>query len=91
MANHPSALKRARQSEKRRLRNKSIKTRVKNVTKDVEQAIKEKDFQKISVAVSEAVSVIQKAAQKGVIHKNKASRKVSNLMRKAQALAKAQG
>ncbi len=85
MANHPSALKRARQAEKRRLRNKAVKTRIKTAIKAVEKGLEEKDPQKAKTLLSEAVSIIQKAAGKGVIHRNKASRKVSSLMSKVES------
>lgn len=82
MANHKSAEKRARQNTKRRLRNKSVKTRIKNVTKDVHflaagEASKEAAFSKLAAAQS----AIDKAAKKGVIHKRTAARKISRLAR----------
>lgn len=86
MANHPSALKRARQAEKRRVANRAVKTRIKTAIKAVEKSIQEKDPEKTKALLSEAVSIIQKAAGKGVIHKNKASRKVSALMLKANTV-----
>ncbi len=85
MANHKSALKRARQNEDRRLRNKSTKTRIKNVVKNVRQAVA---GQVESDAVSElnkAKSAIDKAAKKGVIHPNTAARKISRLTKQVNA------
>ena len=87
MANHKSALKRARQNEVRRMRNKSSKTRVKNVVKEVRLAVSEKSENIIS-KLNIAQSVIDKAAKKGVIHKRTASRKISRLSRLANTLAK---
>lgn len=79
MANHKSALKRARQNEIRRLRNKSVKTKVKNIVKDVRlsasESSKEEALKKLNIAKSD----IDRAAQKGVIHKRAASRKISRL------------
>ena len=75
MANHKSALKRARQSEDRRLRNKAVKTRVKNITKDVLAATTETAADDLKAAQS----IIDKAAKKGVIHSRTASRKISRL------------
>ena len=75
MANHKSALKRARQSEDRRLRNKAVKTRVKNVTKDVLAATAETAADDLKAAQS----AIDKAAKKGVIHGRTAARKISRL------------
>lgn len=77
MANHKSALKRARQSEVRRLRNKAYKTRVRNAVKTVRTA----EAEKAGEHLQEAVSIIQKTASKGVIHPNQAARKTSRLAR----------
>ena len=81
MANHKSAMKRARQNEKRRIRNKSVRTRVKSVTKDLrlsaESDAKETALQKLNVAQS----AIDTAAKKGVIHRNTAARKISRLVK----------
>ena len=79
MANHPSALKRARQNEVKRVENKSYKTRVKKAVKDVRIAISANSVDQAQKSFKEAVSVIQKTASKGVIHKNQASRKISRL------------
>jgi len=79
--NHKSALKRMRQNEKRRLRNKSYKTRVKNIIKKVKFFVEKKDIENATKTLSEAVSLIQKVAGKGIIHKNNASRKISKLTR----------
>lgn len=81
MANHKSALKRARQNEIRRMRNKSLKTQAKNVTKSVRQAVDEKSIETARSELDSAKSVIAKAAKKGVIHKNTAARKISRLYR----------
>ena len=86
MANHKSALKRARQSEERRLRNRSRKTRMKNVLKAVEEAVAQKSPEAAATALKAAVSILDKAAGKGLIHKNKASRKISRLTRRVNAL-----
>lgn len=84
MANHKSALKRAGQNERRRLRNKTVQTRVKNVVKDVRLAVAQggdKTVEQLNVAQS----VIDKAAKKGVLHKKTASRKVSRLAKQVNA------
>lgn len=86
MANHKSALKRARQNEVRRLRNKSMKTQTKNVTKRVRQAVNEKSIETARSELDAAKSVIDKAAKKGVIHKNTASRKISRLSRLVETI-----
>ena len=82
MANHKSALKRAKQSEMRRLRNKGYKTRLKNIVKAVQKAADGDSPEEARVAFTKAVSTIQKTASKGVIHKNTAARKISRLARR---------
>ena len=77
MANHKSALKRAGQNEARRLRNKTVKTRIKNVVKEV-RGTAETGGDAVEKLAS-AQSAIDKAAKKGVIHKRTASRKISRL------------
>jgi small subunit ribosomal protein S20 len=79
LANHKSALKRVRQNELRRIRNKSTKTRVKNVIKEVQQSINEDSGEMSLKKLNTAQSTIDKAAKKGVIHKKTAARKISRL------------
>ena len=86
MANHKSAIKKARQDEVRRLRNRMYKTRFKNVAKKVETALEEKNKDAAKLALQEAISVIDKVVTKGVIHKNTAARKKSRLSIKVNAL-----
>ena len=79
MANHKSALKRAKQSEVKRAINTGYKTRAKNVVKDVRSSIDEGSEDKAKDSLKKAVSVLQKTASKGAIHKKKASRRISRL------------
>jgi len=79
LANHKSALKRARQSETKRLQNKATKTRVKNVVKDVRMAIRGNAIDQASINLNAAQSAIDKAAKKGILHKRTAGRKISRL------------
>jgi small subunit ribosomal protein S20 len=79
VANHKSAIKRHRQSLKARARNRAMKTRVKNVIKDVRSAIDQKDEEKARAALQEATSVLDKAASKRVIHHRNAARRISRL------------
>jgi small subunit ribosomal protein S20 len=79
LANHKSALKRARQNEQRRLRNKSVKTRVKNIVRDVRLSVNESSKEDARNKLDMAKSNIDRAAQKGVIHKKTAARKISRL------------
>ncbi|MDP2643456.1 MAG: 30S ribosomal protein S20 [Desulfobacterales bacterium] len=81
MANHKSAIKRAGQNETRRLLNKSLKTRVKNVTKDVSAAVGQKEYSAALSKLNAAKSTIDRAAKKGVIHARTATRKISRLSR----------
>ena len=81
MANHKSAIKRARQNEKRRLRNKSTKTRIKSIVKGVRSTAIENSKEAALAELNSAKSIIDNAAKKGVIHKKTASRKISRLSR----------
>ncbi len=84
MANHKSALKRAGQNARRRLRNKAVQTRVKSVVKDVRIAVAQGAENAVE-QLNAAKSAIDKAAKKGVLHKKTASRKVSRLNRQVNA------
>jgi len=74
-----SAIKRTRQTETKTLRNKSIKTELKTLIKNIETAVSSKNAEDAKTALGKAIIAIDKAAQKGVIHKSTASRKVSRL------------
>ncbi len=87
MANHKSALKRAKQSETKRLRNKAVKTRVKHLVKTVYQAIDGDGPESANAQLNAARSAIDKAAKKGVIHKRTAARKISRLSKRVNASA----
>jgi small subunit ribosomal protein S20 len=77
-----SAIKRARQSEDRRLRNSHVKSTMKGHIKKVVAAMDNKDKESLDAVLKKTVSYINRAATKGVIHKNNAARKVSRLSRK---------
>ncbi|AOY58899.1 MULTISPECIES: 30S ribosomal protein S20 [Desulfococcus] len=79
MANHKSALKRARQNVLRRERNRIVRTRMKNAVKQVRSAANENSKDAAVEHLNQAKSVIAKAAKKGVIHRNTAARKISRL------------
>ena len=85
MANHKSAIKRARQSEIRRQRNKAAKTRCKSVTKAVRSAVAADDVDGAAQKLSSAASAYDTAARKGVIHKRTAARKISRLTKLVSA------
>lgn len=86
MAKTKSALKALRRSEKRRLRNKAIKSAMRTYLKKALLALEEKEPEKAKEAVRIACARLDKAASKGVIHKNEAARRKSKLMRKLQEL-----
>ena len=79
LANHKSALKRARQNELSRLRNKAVKTRVKSIVKDVRFSVEESSNGDVMAKLTAAQTLIDKASKKGVIHRKTAARKISRL------------
>ena len=85
MANHKSAIKRARQNEIRRLRNRAVKTRVKGIIKDVNAAAQGED-KDAAAKLKTAQSLIDKAAKKGVLHRKTAARKISRLTKTVRQL-----
>ena len=80
MANHKSAKKRAKQSQVRRLRNRSVKTSLKNLEKNL-HAAKDANSDNKDELMRKTQSAIHKAAKKGVLHKKTASRKISRLFK----------
>ncbi|MCP3944780.1 MAG: 30S ribosomal protein S20 [Desulfobacteraceae bacterium] len=78
MANHKSAKKRAKQSQVRRLRNRSAKTTLKNLEKNL-RAAQESGADTKDELMRQTQSAIHKAAKKGILHKKTASRKISRL------------
>ncbi len=79
MANIKSAKKRVLTSRVRQERNKAIKSSVKTAIKKVEAAVNAADKDAAAKELLNATSIIDKAAKKGVLHKNNASRKVARL------------
>jgi len=89
---HPSAQKRHRQSLKREARNRAIKTRVRTASKQTLVAIEGKSKEAAEAALRNAMKVLDKAASKGTIKRNTASRKIARLSRRLhRAHAPAQG
>lgn len=86
MANHKSAEKRARQNEKRRERNISVRSRVKTSVKAALKSIEEKDVEKSHKVLLDTTKTIAKAAAKGIFPKKTAARKISRLTKKVNAL-----
>lgn len=79
MANIKSAMKRIKVTEKKNLRNRMVMSSVKTAVKKVDKAVLTGDAAAIDSAYRNAVSLVDKAAVKGVIHKNAASRKKAQL------------
>jgi small subunit ribosomal protein S20 len=82
-----SAIKRARQAEAKELKNRSVKTKVKTLSKKVSEEVASKNIEGASVALKEAISAIDKAGRKGIIHRNTASRRVSGLSRMVNSIS----
>jgi len=85
LARHVSAMKRARQSEKRRVRNQSRKTRVKRLVREVRQALAQQNAAGAEQALQKAVPLIARVAGKGTLHWRTAARKISRLTRQVNA------
>lgn len=90
MANIRSQIKRNRQNEKRRLRNKAVRSELKTRVKTAVAAA-ETGAENSPEALRLAVKKLDKAAQKGVIHKNQAARRKSRLMKRINALTQSEG
>ena len=86
MANHKSAEKRNRQAQVRRVRNRAIRSKMKTVIKNLNEAIETGNAEEAKTALASAVPVIAKTASKGTIHKKNASRKISRLTKRVNQL-----
>ncbi|HQL01563.1 MAG TPA: 30S ribosomal protein S20 [Smithellaceae bacterium] len=86
MANHKSAEKRDRQSKLRRERNVAAKSAIRTKVKAVVASIDAKNKEQSVQGLKAAAPALAKAASKGLIHKKNASRKISRLTRKVNAL-----
>lgn len=87
MANHKSALKRVRQNEKRNEINRSNRSKLRTSIKKVRVAVTAGDKKEGSEILLSTVSLIDKAVNKGIIHKNTAARHKSRLTKHVNALA----
>lgn len=85
MANHPSALKRHRQSLKRRARNRSVRSRLRTERKKFLAAVESGDTDAATAQLTVLQKLFQQAASRGVIHSNTASRVISRASAKLQA------
>ena len=86
MANIKSQIKRIKQNEKRRLRNKSVKSSLKTAIRKFREAADAGDRDRATVALRAASRALDKAASKGVIHKNQAANKKSAMAIRADNL-----
>lgn len=82
MANNKSAEKRIRVAEQKRQRNRPYRTAARTYVKKAELAIRQGDQELAAGAVGDAISTLDKVANRGVIHPNNAARRKSRLMKK---------
>jgi len=87
MANTKSAQKAVRKIARRTAVNKSRRSQMRTYVRKVEEAIAAKDASAAAEALRGAEPLIARAAQKGIVHKNAASRKISRLAKRVKALA----
>ena len=86
MANHFSALKRTRQTEKRSARNRANTSRLRSALRQLRESLVKGDKQAAAQVYRQTVAALDKAIQKGVIHENTASRYKSRLSARLNAL-----
>ncbi|MFI0417317.1 30S ribosomal protein S20 [Spongiactinospora sp. 9N601] len=89
MANIKSQIKRNRQNEKRRMRNKAVKSSLKTAIRKFREAADEGRTEEAVVHMRSASRQLDKAASKGVIHKNQAANRKSAIAKRAAALGAA--
>ena len=88
MANHVSSLKRARQTETKTAANRANKTKLRSSLRGLREAIVAGDKKTLAATYSDTVSVLDKSVQKGVLHKNTASRYKARLSARVKAAVK---
>jgi len=86
LANHKSALKRIRSSERKRLRNRNVRSSTRTMIKRARTTLQEGDADAAREAIREAIRTLDKAVSKGVVHRNNAARRKSRLMKQLAAL-----
>jgi small subunit ribosomal protein S20 len=87
LANHKSAQKRIRQSEKRRVRNKSVRSAMRTVVKNARVALDGDDGAVAKEKLRDAEASLRRAASKGIIPKKRASRAVSRMAKRLNAIS----
>jgi small subunit ribosomal protein S20 len=88
MANTKSAKKAVRKIERRSAVNRSRRSQMRTYVRKFDEAVASGDAGAAGAALQEAAPLVMRAAQKGILHKNTASRKVSRMTKKVKALAK---
>jgi len=86
LAQHKSAKKRIRQNDKKRIRNRHIRTTLRSALKRFEQTLEKQNAEELKALLHKTISIVDTAASKGVIPKNKAARHVSQIRRKINSL-----
>jgi small subunit ribosomal protein S20 len=86
LANHKSAIKRIRVNERRRLRNRLYMSRTRTQLRKARETLAGKDTASARAETLAAIRILDKAASKGIIHKNNAARRKSRLMTKLNML-----
>jgi len=89
LANTKSAIKRIKQNHKRRLRNRLVTGRARTFVKTAHAAMEAETPEEARTATLAAISALDKAAEKGIIHKNNAARRKGRLMRRLAKMEKA--
>lgn len=89
MANKQSAIKRLRSAERRRLRNRAYRGGARTAVKKARQLMDRGRIEEAREAVRQAASALDKAAEKGIIHKNNAARRKARLMRQLNQIERA--
>jgi len=86
LANIKSQIKRNKQNEKRRLRNRVYRGSARIAVREARSAMESENSEESQAAILQAISALDKAAEKGVIHKNNAARRKGRLMKRMAAL-----
>ena len=88
MPQHKSAKKRLRQSERKNVVNKSVKSNVSTQLKAIDKLIKDKKVDESMAKLKQVMSILHKSTQKKIMHLNKASRTISKLQKDISAITK---
>jgi small subunit ribosomal protein S20 len=88
LPNIKSAIKRDKQNQKKRLRNRIYRGRARTFVRKAQGVIEDGDLEEARAATLQAISALDKAAEKGVIHRNNASRRKGRLMKRLAQLEK---